>query len=309
MELRYLRSFVAVAEELHFGRAAASLNMAQSPLSQQIRKLERELDVELFERTTRSVSLTSAGASFLGPARKLLQDAKAAEEKARAAGRGKAGSISIGFTGGANPSLIPKLAYTIRKRFPQLVLNLQSRFFTQESMQKVLEGKLDLALVTLRGAPAEVRVPRGLSIHPLSVESTGCLMSMDHRLSARRSIRLGELRDEAFVMFSYSVGSAMRKLLEEESLNAGFLPRIEQESEDAWTVLALVAAGVGMTITTSEYPEVSLPLIWKPLSDVTTPLLQALVWNTDSPTPQTLAVLEAFKYPHSLFPTKSRNEI
>ncbi|MGG7613245.1 LysR family transcriptional regulator, partial [Streptomyces sp. ZG43] len=107
MELRYLTAFVAVAEELHFGRAAKRLQMAQPPLSQQIRQLEKELGAQLFERNTRSVRLTSAGESFLGPVRTVLDDLDLAVRAVKAAGRGEYGRVTVGFAGASSHEALP----------------------------------------------------------------------------------------------------------------------------------------------------------------------------------------------------------
>src|SRR5690348_6156626 len=137
MELRHLRYFIAVAEELHFGRAAHRLQMAQPPLSQQIRQLERELGVQLFERTTRYVRLTSAGQALVIPAQKVIDDVDTAIRAAKAGGQGEYGKVVVGFSGAASHIALPKLARAVRSAYPRIELALRRESFADDSLQDV----------------------------------------------------------------------------------------------------------------------------------------------------------------------------
>src|SRR5262245_12015873 len=148
MELRHLRYFVAVAEELHFTRAAERLHMAQPPLSQQIRQLERELQVELFVRSRRRVQLTGAGRALLDDARVVIAEADRLAQKARRLREGEAGELHIGFSSSAPYTVFPMILRTFRARFPGVVLHLHERS-TEEQIELLTRGAIDLAFARL----------------------------------------------------------------------------------------------------------------------------------------------------------------
>ena len=147
MELRHLRYFVAVAEERHFGRAAARLHIAQPPLSQQIRRFEAELGEPLLYRTTRSVELAPAGEVLLERAREILAAVDAAVEDARRAARGEYGRLAIGFTGSSTYAMLPSLAAALREELPGVVLDLRGELLTPAQVARLLDGTLDLGLL------------------------------------------------------------------------------------------------------------------------------------------------------------------
>jgi len=146
MELRHLRYFVAVAEELHFGRAAQRLHMAQQPLSRQIRDLEAELGVQLFYRTKRTVRLTEVGQVFLNETRKTLQQAEQAVLLTQRIGRGEVGQLAVGFTGPALNSVLPKAARQFKERYPKVNLALE-RLQTNEQVQALISGQIHVGLL------------------------------------------------------------------------------------------------------------------------------------------------------------------
>ena len=147
MELRHLRYFVAVAEERHFGRAAARLHIAQPPLSQQIRRLEAELGEPLLYRTTRSVELSPAGEVLLERSREILAAVDAAVDDARRAARGEYGRLAIGFTGSSTYEMLPSLAAALRRELPGVVLDLRGELLTPAQVARLLDGTLDLGLL------------------------------------------------------------------------------------------------------------------------------------------------------------------
>jgi DNA-binding transcriptional LysR family regulator len=146
IELRHLRYFVAVAEELHFGRAAQRLHLAQPPLSQQIRKLEEILGYRLFERTSRSVSLTAAGAVFLERAQRTLRNIQRDIEETRSVGRGEVGSLHIGFVGSAMLATLPAIFRAYREAYPSVTLHLHESF-TSKVIDGLQNGTLDAGLL------------------------------------------------------------------------------------------------------------------------------------------------------------------
>ncbi|MER7785834.1 LysR substrate-binding domain-containing protein [Streptomyces albidoflavus] len=269
MELRYLTAFVAVAEELHFGRAAKRLQMAQPPLSQQIRQLEKELGAQLFERNTRSVRLTSAGESFLGPVRTVLDDLDLAVRAVKAAGRGEYGRVTVGFAGASSHEALPLLTGAVRAAHPGIALILTGQTYADTALARVAEGSLDLGFVRLPASRPGVRT------RVIGEEELICALPGDHPLAARERIALTDLADQPFVSFPANAGSSLRDAMVRACESAGFTPRVVQEAPDSHTILALVAAGVGVTLTLTSVQHVQstglvyrqnlMPCLTKPL--------------------------------------------
>ncbi|CAM03280.1 DNA-binding transcriptional LysR family regulator [Saccharopolyspora erythraea NRRL 2338] len=286
MEFRHLAGFVAVAEELHFGRAAARLHIAQPPLSQQIRQLEHELGVQLFERNTRSVRLTSAGQAMLDPARQVLADLDVATRAAQAGGRGEIGRVSIGFAGASSHETLPRLTRAVRARHPGIELVLRGQTYSGEALNKVAEGELDLGFVRL-----PVRRD-GVAVRLVEHEHLVAALPAEHRVADRNEINLPDLADEPFVTFPGTRGSAVRDALVHACVTAGFHPRIVQEAPDSYTILALVGAGVGVTLTVSSVQHIRTEgMVYRPLAGPTQPMSLALAWRRDNPSAALRCVL------------------
>ncbi|MFY9549813.1 MAG: LysR substrate-binding domain-containing protein [Thermoanaerobaculia bacterium] len=241
MELRHLRYFVAVAEELHFGHAAARLHISQPPLSQQIQDLERELGVELFIRTRRSVALTAAGRVFLEEARHVLGDAKHAVEIAKKASRGEIGRLSIGFGPAPEAGLLKRVLTVFLARHPDVDVELH-RLYTQEQLKALSRETIDVAFPLLP-------IPAGpLVVERVSIEPVAVAMSSLHPLAGRRRLALQELRHEPFVLVCRDVGPVFYDLLFDACGKAGFTPTVTHETRHVMTVLGFVAAGLGVTL-------------------------------------------------------------
>jgi DNA-binding transcriptional LysR family regulator len=302
VELRHLSSFVAVAEELHFGRAARRLQMAQPPLSQQIRQLEKELGVQLFERSTRSVRLTSAGEAFLKPVRTVLEDIGIATRVARAAGRGEYGRVSLGFAGASSHATLPRLARAVRAAHPGIELVMLGQTYANRALARVADGTLDLGFVRL---PAD---RPGVEHRVIAEEELVCALPSDHRLARHDRIAVGDLAEEAFVSFPARTGSSLRDITLEACERTGFHPRIVQEAPDSYTILALVAMGVGVTLTLTSCMHIQQTgLVYRPLAGPPVVLQAALAWRTDNPSAVLRSVLdvaaEALPPPESGSPT------
>lgn len=241
IELRHLRYFIAVAEELHFGRAARRLHLAQPPLSQQIRKLEEILGCQLFLRTSRAVRLTAAGEAFLERARRTLRNVKDDMEEARGIGRGEQGLLRVGFISSAMLTAIPRTFGVYHGRFPKVQLQLFESY-TASVMRSLLSGEIDVGILR-DGGPSN-----GLQVEPIYSEPYVAVLPRQHPLAANKSITAAALRDEPFVFHTPSAGTrAFEKpmsLCEEH----GFRPRIVQEAPQWLTLLRLVGAGLGVTI-------------------------------------------------------------
>ncbi|MBK3603484.1 LysR family transcriptional regulator [Streptomyces sp. MBT98] len=286
MELRHLNAFLAVAEELHFGRAAKRLQMAQPPLSQQIRQLEKELGVQLFHRNTRSVRLTSAGETFLEPARTVLDDLDTAVRAARSAGIGEYGRVTIGFAGASSHETLPRLTRAVRAAHPGLELVMTGQTYANTALSRVADGSLDLGFVRLPVARP------GVAHRVIDEEKLVCALPSDHPLARRETVPLDVLAGEPFVSFPANSGSTVRDAMTEACENAGFTPRIVQEAPDSYTILALVAAGVGVTLTVTSVQHIQQNgLVYRPLAGPAVRLRAALAWRADNPSAALRAVL------------------
>ncbi|MEU7487857.1 LysR family transcriptional regulator [Streptomyces sp. NPDC042319] len=303
MELRHLTAFVAVAEELHFGRAAKRLQMAQPPLSQQIRQLEKELGVQLFERNTRSVRLTSAGQSFLDPVRTVLADLDTATRAAKAAGRGEYGRVTIGFAGASTHETLPLLTRAVRAAHPALELVMKGQTYANVALAGVADGSLDLGFVRLPVTQA------GVTTRVIDEEELVCALPSDHPLARRRRIPIAALADEPFVSFPANAGSTVRDATVRACEDAGFNPRVVQEAPDSYTILALVAAGVGVTLTVTSCQHIQQTgLVYRPLAGPPIRLQAALAWRPDNPSAALRTVLavaeEALPTPEGKAPVR-----
>jgi DNA-binding transcriptional LysR family regulator len=245
MKLRHLRYFVAVAEELHFGRAAGRLHIAQPPLSLQIRALEEELQAKLFDRTSRRVVLTEAGRTFLDDARAILALTEEAKRRAAQIARGAAGRLEIGFTGSApfNPMMPPLLAQ-FRRRWPGVRLAL-NQMTTAAQLEALCDGGLDIGFA--RPAASEL-LSRHLVVHRALREPLLVAVSSDHPLAGRNPIEFAALRDEPFVMPPRHISAGLYDKVMELCTRAGFMPRIVMEAHQISTILTLAAAGIGVAV-------------------------------------------------------------
>jgi DNA-binding transcriptional LysR family regulator len=241
IELRHLRYFVAVAEELHFGRAALRLHLAQPPLSQQIRKLEEILGYPLFLRTSRAVKLTSAGEVFLERARRTLRNVQEDMDEARSVGRGEEGFLRVGFIGSAMLTPLPAMLGRYRRLYPKVNLQLHESH-TSAVVQKLLKGELDAGFLRDGGRAS------GLEIEPLFSEPFIAVLPKKHPLAKHKTISAKELRDEPFVFFSPSAGTLAYEKPVSLCEEYGFRPHVVQEAPQWLTIMRLVGAGLGVTI-------------------------------------------------------------
>lgn len=275
METKWMEAFTAVAEELHFGRAAERLHVAQSPLSQTIRRLEAELGEPLFVRSTRSVTLTPAGEALLPHAYRVLDDVRSAADAARSAGGSVSGRLSIGFSGMHNHETLPLLARSLRRDYPNIELALQGGVRTYDGMRMVRGGRLDLAFVGLLGEPDP-----DLAYRVLARRRLGVVVSSEHRLAGRDRVAIGELRDEPFVMNPLDGTSSLSALVTRVCQAAGFAPMTAQVVSDPFLVLGLVSAEVGVTMMTSEVLPVLPPHVtWLDLAGGPVEFVHAIVWS------------------------------
>ena len=261
MELRHLRYAVALADELHFARAAARLHIAQPPLSQQIKALEGELGVRLFDRTSRRVGLTDAGAAFIAEARRTLASADQAIEAARRAARAETGRLAVGYVSSASYELLPAVLRAFRRRAPDVLLVLEEMNSSEQS-RGVLAGTLDLGFVR-RPPPTD----RRLAGTVVRREPIVAAVPRDHALAAARAIRLRELALEPFVIFPARPRPSWADVALDLCRGAGFEPRVVQEAVEMVSALSLVAAGIGIALVPGGVRAVPRPgVVFRPLT-------------------------------------------
>ncbi|MBD2103695.1 LysR family transcriptional regulator [Leptolyngbya sp. FACHB-261] len=286
MELRHLRYFIAVAEDLHFGRAAERLHIAQQPLSRQIRDLETELGVELFYRTKRTVRLTEIGQAFLIEARKTLKQAEQAVLLAQRMGQGEIGRLAIGFTGPALNKVLPKIVRQFKQRHPKVELALE-RLQTNEQVKALRAGEIHAGLLH---PPIDDDT---LLLETIDREKLVVVLPDTHELAQElKPISLKVLANESFVLFPRQVGPVLYDQIIGLCQKSGFSPKIVQEVISQQTILGLVAVGIGITLIHASVqtvgqagvvvrdlleptPELELAIAWSPT--VTNPLLPSLL--------------------------------
>ncbi len=241
MEFRQLQLFVAVAEELHFGRAAARVGMAQPPFSQQIRKLETELGVELLTRTSRRVALTSAGSRFLDDARELLARRMDVISTVRRAAQGETGTLRVGFGASSAFGILPRIVLRFRSRFPEVKLELDDREKLDVGVA-LSTGELDLVIV--RGPFRH----DGVTVEQLLREPFMLALPARHPRARQKVVALASLASEPFILFPRHSAPGLHDTITSMCLGAGFSPLIHQEASSWPSVVGMVEAGLGITI-------------------------------------------------------------
>lgn len=243
MELRHLRYFLAVAEELNFTRAARRLNIAQPPLTQQIKALEAEIGVLLFDRSTYRIELTDAGRAFMVDVARILGDVRAAVLVAKRAARGTAGQVRVGFTESAtfNP-LVTSAFRAFRTACPDVEVSLEEHH-SVELVSALREGRIDAAFVR-----PPLRRDEGLVLHVLGEEDMVVAVPSAHRLAAAAAVALGELEQETFILYPRSVRPGLADAVVGACEAAGFSPRVAQYAPQLSSTINLVAASLGISI-------------------------------------------------------------
>jgi DNA-binding transcriptional LysR family regulator len=280
MELRHLRYFVAVAEELHFGRAALRLHIVQPALSKQIASLEHELGVQLFQRTKRHVALTEAGDVLLEDARQILAQADGAVMRANQASRGEIGSLTIGFIAPVLWELLPRILRRYRSRYPEVRLFLKD-LHNSESVDGVLSKQLDLAFVRL---PIELRPE--LSCLTVHEEPVILAVPDNHPFAARGRVSLADLADEPIIMIPRSQEPVLFDYYTSLCADAGFSPKIVHEVNRITVAVGLVAGGLGVTFVPSSARHVAHSgVAYVELADPHPHISVGVVWRAGPPSP------------------------
>ena len=284
-----MRYFVAVAEELNFGRAARRLHISQQPLSQQIKNLEKELGVELIRRTTRRVELTEAGEAFLEETYRTLSQSELAAEAARRAARGESGTMRIGYAPTALYNVLPETLRVFRERYPGVVLELVELISAPQE-EALTSGRIDVGFLY---PPVE---EDGIATWVISEEQLMAVLPAGHRLAGRDRVPLAELSDEPFVMMPRRNRPALYDRVVGECRRAGFSPRVTQEANNLHMMLGLVAAGFGVNLTVESVRNLKRPgVIYKPLEAPTELLAFAVAWRCGEESPVLFNFLEVVR--------------
>jgi DNA-binding transcriptional LysR family regulator len=277
VELRHLRYFVAVAEELHFGRAAQRLHIAQPPLSQQIRRLEQGLGVRLFHRTKRRVEMTDAGRAFLVEARLTLAQAEHATGVASRAARGEVGQLIIGYMASAELNVFPRLLPDFRKRHPEVELVFQL-LGASEQFQMLRDGQIHAGFLRL---PAS---DRALTVKPIFREPLVVVLPERHPLARRRSLTLPALRGERFLLFPRRFAPEYYDALMAIFRQAGVEPKVVHDTNRLHTTLSLVATGRGVSLTPKCVGRLARPgVVCRPLRPRVPDIEMGLAYDPGNP--------------------------
>lgn len=275
LDLRKLRAFVTVAEERHFGRAAARLFVAQPALSQTIKALEADVGVQLLDRSTRRVDLTPAGARLLERARAVLESVDEAIAEARRIDAGEEGALRLGFIGSASFGLMPALARTLSEELPRLRLDLTGDLLSIEVAARLAEGALDVGILR------PVDLSPGIHARVLRSEPLVAALPSGHP-AGDGPVALSDLAGDPFVGY-LSTASAMAAAVADACRAAGFTPAIRTEVRETATLVAFVASGLGVALVPQGVAHLQIPgVTYVPLVDEVTIDLVA-GWRADAP--------------------------
>lgn len=287
MEHSQLRAFLAVAEELHFGRAAERLHIAQPPLSRTIQQLERQLGTRLFDRSTRSVRLTGAGRALVEPAKSVLAAVLRAQDAVAAADLGEIGVVRLAFAGVSTYQLVAEWARLVRQSRPGIRLELSSQNLAQHGMRKLLDNDADVALGRWDLIPAGIA--SRIAVH----DSLVLAVPDTHRLAQAPSLSFADLGAEEFISLPASQGAVLPDRLRQLAHASGFAAKVVQVAPDTQSSLALVSAEVGCHLTLASVARhaVQPRVAFVPVSDETTDVHLRLAWRQHDESPALRSVL------------------
>jgi DNA-binding transcriptional LysR family regulator len=284
IELRHLRYFAILARELHFGRAAARLGIAQPPLSQQIQRLETLLGTKLLERTSRKVQLTDAGRAFLVEAERVMAGVDTAVEAARRSGRGESGELKVAFAATVMFLALPAIIREFRARFPRVHLDLRE-MPTGPQLTALRDGEIDIGFVR------EPRPDPDLEIVTVMREPLRIAVNRSHPLAARPTLAVRDLANEPFVLFPADLAPGLHAQVMSLCRAAGFSPRVVEESRELYTSVSLVEAGVGVSILPASVEKLGWRGVrYRPIPSADAETRIAAAWRKDRQRP----VIDAF---------------
>jgi DNA-binding transcriptional LysR family regulator len=285
IDIRQLRYFQAVAEELHFGRAAARLAIAQPALSRQIQQMEQELGTPLLRRTQRRVELLPAGAVLLERARAIQQELARAVSDARRTGTGELGRLSVGFIHSSTYGLLPSIIGRFRKLYPGIELDLHEMPITVQHAA-LMRGTIDVGLLRVQPGPPE------LEVVPVLPDPFVLAVPAGHALAGRERVRLRSVAHEPFVMFSKSGAPLFHDRVNAMCEQAGFSPNVVQHATQIHTVVGLVGAGLGVAVLPASGRNLHPRQVrFVQIADRAEPVHVALAWRRGHESPATASFL------------------
>jgi DNA-binding transcriptional LysR family regulator len=285
LELRHIKYFLAVAEELHFRKAADRLFISQPGLSRQIKQMESELGIQLFERHNRKVSLTQAGEYLKEEYQSIIKSLDKAQNHAQLLHKGKEGELKIGYIGSAMHKIIPKFLLAIKNVYPNIHVNLQE-MDNQVQTGGVINQDIDIGFVRMD------RVPRGVEIRPIFEETFSLVLPKNHRIDENNFKNLSQLKDEPFIMFDSSYSPSYYEKVMQIFDEAGFSPIISHKSVKANTIYRLIENNLGAAIVPTSLQEgYDLNIKFIELNNIEHRTTLQLVWNKANPNPVLANVL------------------
>lgn len=270
MELRHLRYFVAVAEELNFTRAAKKLNIAQPPLSQQIRALEVEVGVTLLNRTKRHVEMTDAGQTFLDEARLTLAQAQHGIEATRRTSRGEIGELSLGFVPTADLRVLPRIIPEFRRKFPNVSVSVHS-LTSVNQVAALRAGRIDVGIL-VEPFDFGLKSDQDFVAEELLRDRFVVAMQTSNPMARKRKVALSRLSEEPFILYRREIAPAYYdNVIMGMFRQASFSPKISQSADHVQTILGLVASGLGVSIlpasvTALSREEIAYLVLEKPIA-------------------------------------------
>ncbi|MFI9821157.1 LysR family transcriptional regulator [Streptomyces sp. NPDC052013] len=290
MDLRQLRYFIAVAEERHFGRAAERLHMAQPPLSQAIRQLEAELGVELFQRTTRRVDLTSAGSAYLDRVRAILAEVDAAAHHARRVAAGAVGHLTLGCVGSATYSLLPTLSRHLATELPGIDFSFRGEMLAPDQEEALRSGAIDVAL--LRPPVADP----ALTVHTLRRDRLVVALPVEHPLAPKTQVRAADLADVDLIVHWAGRHSVMHNVVFGVLRGAGVEPQVRHEVGETSTLITLVAGGLGVAVVPEPVTALTLRgVVYRPLVRPAAAIELAVAYRADRDEPHLALAVEVIR--------------
>jgi len=287
MELRYLKYFVTLAEELNFSRAAARLHISQPPLTRQIQQLEEELGCRLFSRSSRGVELTEAGRSLLKDALGILGLVGLAKERTSKAGRGQIGQLDVGIFGSAILCHIPRMLFQFRTLYPEVEITLHQQT-KAEQIQALRERRLTI------GFNRHVPVEPDIVVETIFFEPLVLALHSKHPLARHKSIRIAEVINEPLILYPSNTRPGFADDVMALFLNEGAQPRVVQEVTDVVTSIALVSSGFGICVAPQATANLKLPgVVYRPIKADPIPTIEfACLYRREDESPMLAAILE-----------------
>jgi len=289
MDVNRARAFLAVAEELHFGRAARRLHIAQPPLSRMIRALEDDLQASLFERTSHRVSLTAVGEGLVEPARELVMQSERIVHLARRLQAGELGRVRLGFAGASVNSVVSSLVRNLRERQPDIAVELSGAQLSEPGLRNLLSSRLDAIVGRWDALPADV------DSCVLAREDLLIALPAGHPLAQQSSISATDLAEEAWVVLPGGGGATLSSRLTDLARRGRFVPRVVETAPDSATQLLMVDAGRGVALTFSGV-RANIPVAsvaFRPVRADLGEVQVRLAWRRDDPNPALASLVAA----------------